>query len=106
MTELTTGQKIDNPLFNFTIFHIESRANDTALVQTPIQFNDNLICSVVINDLKFPNVSCDDRIGIVANANGATNERDCMHVRNDDRLPQPHNDTLRECDRPCCLSTL
>ena len=58
MTELTTRKKVDNPLFNFTIFDIKSRADDTALVQSAIQFDDNLISSVIINDFKFPNISC------------------------------------------------
>lgn len=57
VTELTTGQKVDNPLFDFGVLDIESRADDTTLVQSAIELDNNLICSVIINDFKFPNVS-------------------------------------------------
>lgn len=70
VSELTTGQKVDNPLFDFTVFNIESGADNTALVQSSVQFNDNLIGSVIIDNFKFPNVSCEDRN--VTYANGAT----------------------------------
>lgn len=58
VTELTTGQQVDNPLFDFTVFDIESRRNDSALVETARQFNDNLARSVIVNNFEFTNVTC------------------------------------------------
>ena len=90
MTELTTRKKVDNPLFNFTVFNIKSGTDDTALVQSAIQLDYNLISPVVINDFKFPNVSCSN----VAIANGATNV-ECK-VRNTTCTKEI--DRLRECE--------
>jgi hypothetical protein len=58
VTKLTTGQQIDDPLFKFTVFDIETRRNYTALVETSRQLNDNFVGSVIINDLEFTNVTC------------------------------------------------
>lgn len=61
VSELTRWQKIHNPLLNFTVFNIESRADNTTLVQSSCQFNDNLVRPVIIDDFEFPNVSCSIR---------------------------------------------
>ena len=58
VSELTTRQKINDPLFDFTIFDIETRADHTTLVQSAGQFNDDLARPVIIDNFKFPNVSC------------------------------------------------
>lgn len=61
VSELTTRQKINDPLFDFTIFDIETRADHTTLVQSAGQFNDDLARPVIIDNFKFPNVSCSIR---------------------------------------------
>ena len=58
VTELTTGQQVDDPLFDLSIFYIKSGADYAALVQPSCKLNDNLVGSVVINNLELPNVSC------------------------------------------------
>ena len=58
VTELTTWQKIDNPLLKFSILDIESGTNNTTLVQSSCQFNDNLLGPVIIHNFEFPNVTC------------------------------------------------
>ena len=58
VTELTTGQQVDDPFLNFAVFDIEARADDTALVQAARQFNHNLVGSVIIDNFEFTNISC------------------------------------------------
>lgn len=74
VTKLTTRQKVDNPLFNFTIFNIKSGTDHTTFVQSARQFNNNLVGSVVVDNFKFPNVSCEWREGwrVAKMADGAT----------------------------------
>jgi hypothetical protein len=57
VTELTTGQQVDDPFLNFAVFDIETRADDTALVQTARQFDHNLVGSVIIDNFEFTNIS-------------------------------------------------
>jgi hypothetical protein len=51
VTELTGWEEVHNPLFDFIGLNIEARADDTALVDAPIELNDDLSSSVIINDL-------------------------------------------------------
>ena len=57
MTELTTGQEVDNPALNLIQSHVETGTDDSALVQTTIELNYDLICTVIIYDGEFTNVS-------------------------------------------------
>jgi len=57
VSELTRRKKVDNPLLNFVHRNIESRRDYTALVQSSVQFNNNLVRSVIVDDFEFPNVS-------------------------------------------------
>jgi hypothetical protein len=67
VTKLTRRQQIDNPFFNFTVFNIKARRNYSTLVEPPIQLDDNLIRSVIINDLKLSNVTYSHIQTIVSN---------------------------------------
>jgi hypothetical protein len=58
VSELTAGQQINGPFLEFTVFDIESRRDDTALIETSRQFNDDLSGSVIVDNLEFTNVSC------------------------------------------------
>lgn len=58
MSELTGGQKIGNPLFDFTVFNIESWGNYTAFVQTSSKFDNDFSGTVIIDDLELSDVSC------------------------------------------------
>jgi hypothetical protein len=55
--ELPGWQQVDDPFLNFSILHIETRTNDTALVEAASQLNDNLVRTVVIDNFEFPNIS-------------------------------------------------
>jgi hypothetical protein len=57
VSKLSGWQKVDNPLFNFTTFDIKTRRNDTALIKTSRQLNDNLVGTVIVNNFKFTNVT-------------------------------------------------
>lgn len=59
VTELTGRQKVGHPLLDVTNADVESRRDNTALVKTSVQLNDNLSRSVVIDVLKVVNVSCE-----------------------------------------------
>ncbi len=54
---MTTRQKVVDPLFDFIDLDGESWRNDTTLVQTAVQLNDNLSLSMIINNFKFLNIS-------------------------------------------------
>lgn len=64
VTELTTGQQVDDPFLNFAVFDIEARADDTALVHTARQFNDNLVGSVIVDNFEFTNISWREKINV------------------------------------------
>lgn len=57
VTELTGGQQIVRPSLDVANLNVKSRRNDTTLVQSTVQLNDNLARSVVINVLKLANVT-------------------------------------------------
>ena len=103
MSELTTWKKVDNPLFKFIIFDIESRGDNSTLIQTSCQLNDNLGRSVVIDNFKFPNVSCVNSV-TEPTAQGRVRYNRCVSVKRPCR-----NSTLEaniEASGPCssCLS--
>lgn len=56
-TELTGWEKVGGPFINLVDADVESWRDDTTLVQTTVQFNDDLASSVVIDDFEFTNVS-------------------------------------------------
>ena len=60
VAELTGREKVDDPLLNFVLGDIESGTDDAALVETSGQLNYDLAGSVIVDDLKFPDVSCFD----------------------------------------------
>lgn len=55
--KLSAGQQVVYPLFNSVSLYIESRRDDSALVQTSNQLDNNLSTAVIINDFKFSNVT-------------------------------------------------
>ena len=57
VTKLTRWQQVGDPLFNVVDSDVESWRNDTNLVQSTVQLNDNLTSSVVVNEFKVVNVT-------------------------------------------------
>jgi hypothetical protein len=58
VAELTRGQEVDNPLFQLVELDVKAGTNDTALVETAIELNDNFVGPVVVDDFEFSNVAC------------------------------------------------
>lgn len=56
-TELTGGQQVVSPSLDVTNLNVESGRDNTALVQTAVQLNDNLAGSVVVNVLELTDVA-------------------------------------------------
>jgi hypothetical protein len=57
VTELTSGQQVGSPLFELTELDVEARRDDTTLVKTAIELDDDLTGTVVIDLLEFTNVT-------------------------------------------------
>ena len=57
VTELSSRQQVSSPLFDISNFNVESWRDNTTLVQSTVQLNDDLTRSVVINVFKLTNVS-------------------------------------------------
>jgi len=57
VTELTRWQQLDDPLLEIGKTDVVAGRDDTSLVETAIQLDDNLAGSVVINLLEFANIT-------------------------------------------------
>lgn len=57
VTELTSGQQLDNPLLEIGQTDVVTGRDDTSLVETAVQLNDNLAGTVVIDLLELANVT-------------------------------------------------
>jgi len=57
VTELTRWEKLDDPLLEITEADVVSWGDDTSLVESAVQLNDNLAGSVVIDLLELANVT-------------------------------------------------
>mmetsp|Transcript_11885 Transcript_11885/g.25326 ORF Transcript_11885/g.25326 Transcript_11885/m.25326 type:complete len:150 (+) Transcript_11885:155-604(+) len=57
LTELTTRQEVNDPLFDFLHIDIESWGDDTAFVEASVELDDNLLGTVIVDDFEFANIS-------------------------------------------------
>lgn len=57
ITKLTGRKQIGSPLFKILQLDVEARGDNTALVQTAVQLDDNLARAMIINFLKLANVT-------------------------------------------------
>ena len=57
VTELTGWEKVVDPGFDILLFDVESWRDDTSLVDTTNQLDDNLARTVIIDDFKFSNIT-------------------------------------------------
>jgi len=57
VAELTRGQQLDNPLLEIGQANVVSGRDNTGLVETAVQLDNNLARSVVIDLLEFTNVA-------------------------------------------------
>jgi hypothetical protein len=55
--ELTRGQELDSPLLEVTELDGVAGVDDTALVETAVELDDDLAGAVVVNFLEFTNVA-------------------------------------------------
>ena len=58
VAELTRRQQLDDPLLKVTKLDVVAGRDDTGLVETAVELNDNLATAVVVNLLEFTNVAC------------------------------------------------
>lgn len=59
VSELTGWQELDNPLLEIGQADVVAGGDDTGLVEAAVELDDNLAGSVVIDFLKFPNITFD-----------------------------------------------
>lgn len=57
VTELTGGQELSGPLLEVTELNGVAGVDDTALVQTAVELDDDLAGAVVVNLLELANVA-------------------------------------------------
>jgi hypothetical protein len=57
VAELTGGQQLDDPLLEVTELDVVAGGDDTSLVETAVQLNDDLAGAVVIDLLELANVA-------------------------------------------------
>ena len=55
--KLSRWQEITGPLLNLIQSHVKSRTDDTTFVQTAIQVDNNLSSSMIVHNLKFPDIA-------------------------------------------------
>ena len=58
IAELTGGQQLDDPLLEIGQADVVAGGDDTSLVETAVQLNDDLAGSVVVDLLELANVAC------------------------------------------------
>ena len=56
-SELTGREELDNPLLKIAEADVETGRDDTSLVQSAVELNDNLAGAVVVDFLEFTDVS-------------------------------------------------
>lgn len=61
VTELTRGQQLGRPGLEVTELDGVAGVDDTALVETAVQLDDDLAGAVVVNFLELANVACGKR---------------------------------------------
>ena len=57
VTELPRGQQVGNPFLHIAGSNVEAGADDTALVDASVELHNNLASPVVVDNLKFSDVS-------------------------------------------------
>lgn len=57
VAELTGGQQLDNPLLEVTELDVVAGGDDTSLVETAVQLNDDLTGAVVVDLLELSDVA-------------------------------------------------
>src|SRR5574340_564015 len=56
-SKLSGGKEPSSPAFNLLNTHVKTRTNNPTFVQPAVEFNNNFSKSMIIDELKFPNIS-------------------------------------------------
>lgn len=56
-TELTGGEEVGDPLLHIVELDIETRGDDTALVEATVELDNNLAGTMIVDDLELTNVA-------------------------------------------------
>ncbi len=59
VSEETRGQQVLNPSLDLIEADIETRGDDSALVDAAVELDDNLARAAIVNNLELTNVSCE-----------------------------------------------
>ena len=70
LTERTGGQEQGDPVLDGVQGDVESRGDDTGLVQSTVELDDDLAASVVIDDFEFTDVAWGDECQFACRATG------------------------------------
>jgi len=57
VAELSRREKVGDPFLNIGQRYIETRTDATTFVDSTIEFNDNFVGTMIINDFKFTNIT-------------------------------------------------
>lgn len=58
VSELSTWQELDHPLFQISELDVVAWRDDAGLVEAAVQLDDNLAVAMVVNFFKLANVAC------------------------------------------------
>ncbi len=85
-TKLTSRQQLDHPLLEIRETNVESRRDNTSLVETAIQLYDNLARPMIINFLELADVSWDrvSNVGEFKRCTSRSSQRTCKILANVD----------------------
>ena len=75
VTERTRGEEQVDPGLDLSNLNVEPGRNNASLVQAAIQLNDNLARTVVVDNLKLANVSCNMAISTLVSSNVGMSEK-------------------------------
>ena len=56
VSKLSGGQQVNDPLFDFVVGTIESWRDDAAFVESSVEFYDDFVGAVIVDDFEFSNV--------------------------------------------------
>ena len=62
VAKLTRRQQLDNPLLEISKLNVVAGRDDTGLVETSVELDDNLAIAMVVNFLEFANVACNESV--------------------------------------------
>lgn len=79
IAELTGRQQLDDPLLEVGQADVVAGRDDTGLVETAVQLDDNLAGAVVIDLLELANVACRNELAMLRKTSGDLKREESWH---------------------------